>query len=180
MPATKHPRQLKPFTRSPGFTLLELMITIALAAILLGVALPSFTGVINSNRVTNKSNDLVGALNIARGQAPFLGHRVSVCASADGTSCSGSTAWNAGWIVFVDGGAAGVVDGDDVVLNVYPSINPKDSLSTAVNVVSFDAQGAASAALFTLKPQPCKGTQRRDIDVASTGRISLRRLDCTP
>lgn len=161
-----------------GFTMVELMITIAVAAILLAIALPSFRSTINNNRVTNRSNDLVGALNVARLEALSRGRTVSVCASADGASCSGSTAWNAGWIVFVDGGTAGVVDGSDVVLRSWPALDAQDALDTTVKFVSFNGQGAASATTFTLKPRSCSATQRRDIDLSSAGRISLRRLAC--
>jgi type IV fimbrial biogenesis protein FimT len=52
-----------------GFTLLELMITIAIAGILVGVAIPSFTSIITSNRLTAYANELVTALNLARNEA---------------------------------------------------------------------------------------------------------------
>jgi type IV fimbrial biogenesis protein FimT len=164
---------------SRGFTLIELMITILVAAILLGVALPEFRTTINNNRMANTSNDLVNAMNIARAEAISRGSAVSVCASADGAACSASTAWNAGWIVFTDTGVAGTVDGTDAVLRVWPGLQSADSLVTAVKFVSFSAQGAASTqALFTLKPNVCVGTQHRDIDLQLSGRISLRRLPC--
>jgi type IV fimbrial biogenesis protein FimT len=156
----------------------ELMITIAVAAILLGIALPSFRSTIDGNRITGKANELVGALNLARSEALSRGRAVSACASSDGASCSGSTAWSAGWIVFVDGGTAGVVDGGDLVLRMWPAIDARDTLEADVDFVSFNAQGTASATTFTLKPQSCSSTQRREIDLSSAGRISLRRLAC--
>lgn len=164
-----------------GFTLIEMMITIAVAAILLGLALPSFRGVINNNRVTAEANDLVGALNVARAEAVSRGRPVSVCASADGTACSDSTEWDAGWITFVDGGTAGTVDGSDIVLRAWPRIDARDALTANVNFVRFDSQGVSNAAtLFTLKPLSCGGDQRRDIELVASGRISLRRLACSP
>ncbi|MBS0590849.1 MAG: GspH/FimT family pseudopilin [Proteobacteria bacterium] len=161
-----------------GFTLLELIVTIAIAAILLGIALPSFRGPLDNNRVAGKASELAGALSVARAEALSRGRTVSVCASADGTSCSASTAWGAGWIVFVDGSVIGKVDGTDVVLRVSPAIDAKDALNASVSAVSFSAQGMAGATTFTLKPQSCSANQRRDIVVAATGKVSLRQVAC--
>ena len=165
-----------------GFTLIELMITILVAAVLLGVALPEFRTTINNNRVANKSNDLVNAFNIARAEALSRGNPVSVCAAnALGTGCSNSTAWNGGWIVFTDTGVAGTVDGADVVLRTWPALDAADLLVAPVAFVSFTAQGvttAAAAQTFSLTPHVCVGKQVRSIDLNPGGRVSLRRSMC--
>jgi type IV fimbrial biogenesis protein FimT len=84
---------------SRGFTMIELMITVALVAIVLSLAYPSFVSVINSNRLAGASNDLIGDLQYARSEAIRRNSRVSVCASADGSTCGGGN-W-ANWIVRV-------------------------------------------------------------------------------
>lgn len=85
-----------------GFTLIELMVTISVIAILIAIGMPSFISVINSNRLTAQSNEVVAALQLARVEAVRQNRRAIVCGSSDGATCSGSTAWNAGWITFLD------------------------------------------------------------------------------
>lgn len=85
-----------------GFTLIELMVTVSVLAILIAIGMPSFVSVINSNRLTAQSNEVVAALQLARVEAVRQNRRAIVCGSADGSTCSGSTAWNTGWITFLD------------------------------------------------------------------------------
>jgi prepilin-type N-terminal cleavage/methylation domain-containing protein len=95
--------------RTAGFTLLELMISIALIGILLALAGPSFRDFTSSNRVTAANNDLITAFNLARGEASRRSTPVTICASADGTTCGDATNWASGWIVFQNPGTAGVI-----------------------------------------------------------------------
>lgn len=89
--------------RSRGFTLLELMMTLAVAAILVGVAVPSFGGMwLDAQRVT-AVNALVHGIFLARTTAIVRHHVVSICRSADGQTCSNQmTDWQQGWMVFVN------------------------------------------------------------------------------
>jgi len=86
-----------------GFTLIELLITLVVAGVLAVVAIPSFKTTIYNNRLVTEANDLLAALLYARSQAITQGasqaHNVTVCASSDGATCSGSTNWQNGWIV---------------------------------------------------------------------------------
>src|SRR5215472_3186299 len=86
--------------RQRGFTLTELMVAVSIVAILLGIGVPSYRYITNSYRVSSEVNGLLGDLMYARSEAIKEGQDVTLCASADGATCSGSTAWNAGWIVF--------------------------------------------------------------------------------
>ena len=87
-----------------GFTLMELMVTLAVASVLLGLAVPNFRDFIRNSRLTSAANDLIGALNAARTEAIKRQLPVAVCATGDATAsppvCSGG-AYTA-WVVWVD------------------------------------------------------------------------------
>jgi type IV fimbrial biogenesis protein FimT len=94
---------------SKGFTLVELMVTIAVLAILLTLGVPSFTAVINNNRLAAGANEFAAALQHARMEAMRRNTRVIVCRSDDQVSCSAGSEWRA-WVVFVDRDRDGVAD----------------------------------------------------------------------
>src|SRR5262245_17906118 len=86
---------------SRGFTLIELMITIAVLAIGSALAYPSFSGAIKSNRVATATNSFIAAFNLARSEAIRSNRRGGVCPSTDGQGCDG-TDWNAGYMAYED------------------------------------------------------------------------------
>ena len=85
-----------------GFTLIETLVVIAIVAILLGIAVPSYTYITNSYRMTGEVNGLLGDAQFARSEAIKEGNQVILCSSTNGTSCAGVTTWQLGWIVCVD------------------------------------------------------------------------------
>ncbi|MGB5065269.1 MAG: GspH/FimT family pseudopilin, partial [Candidatus Competibacter sp.] len=72
--------------RKSGFTLIELMITVALAAIVLTLGVPAFQETIRNNRLATTVNDFISSLNLTRSEAIKRGTRVTLCKSANGTS----------------------------------------------------------------------------------------------
>jgi prepilin-type N-terminal cleavage/methylation domain-containing protein len=120
-------------SRPAGFTLIELMLVVAMIAILTVIAAPSLRDVISNARMTSAANDLLTDLSIARAEAVKRGAPTAVCTSNNGTSCT-ATAWSQGWIIFSDsgpdkGGTSGAVDGGlplpdtDTVLKIVPAID---------------------------------------------------------
>lgn len=85
---------------SSGFTLIELMIVIVIAAILLTVAVPSFQDLIRRNTVESMQAKMTTAVSTARTEAASRNSMVTVCASEDGETCGDATDWSRGWIVF--------------------------------------------------------------------------------
>ena len=126
--------------RSGGFSLLELMITVAVAAILMALAVPSFTSLINNNRLTSGSNALVTAMHHARSEAVRRNARVTLCASADGATCAGTGNWQ-GWVTLVTTGGE--------VLRTYALKAPLQGAS-ATQRVDFRPDGLARDAAGNL------------------------------
>lgn len=125
---------------SAGFSLVELVSVILIAATLMAIGVPSFRAVTNSNRLSSEINGLLGDMQFARSEAVKEGLSVSVCSSADSVSCSGSADWSSGWIVFSDPTHSGVVDAGESILRVQKALKTGDSLK--------DKAGALSAATF--------------------------------
>lgn len=122
-----------------GFTLIELMTTLAVVAVLVTIGIPGFRDFIFNTRMVAETNDLVTSLNFARSEAVRRNAVVSVCASVDGSACSGSSDWSAGWIVFNGNGnqAAGSAD----VLRVNGAVSGMSVTATGASYVRFSPLG---------------------------------------
>lgn len=168
--------------KQAGVTLLELLITLSIAAILVTLTAPSFQDLIRRNRATTQSNELLTALNLARSEAVKRGRRVSVCSSANPMVatpvCSGSSNWATGWIVFVDTSTSDASVTVGQVLRVWSASAGVTLTATAANV-RFKGTGEAIDPLdFTLAPTGCAGTQARAIDVNPIGRAAVTETAC--
>jgi len=106
-----------------GFTLVEVVVTMVVAAILVSLAIPAFTTVIKNNRLATATNALVGAIGLARSEAIRRNARVTLCKSSDGASCTTAGNWSDGWIVFIDRNSNAAVDTGEDVLRVSEPVN---------------------------------------------------------
>lgn len=168
-----------------GFTLVELMITLAVAIIVMGIGIPSFLKMVSTNQAAGYSNDLVMAIRLARSEAVKRGSSVAVCASnADQTACSGSD-WNNGWIVFSDDNSDGIVNVGEEIHRVW-SIPTDERADLAFqgaspNSIRFDPSGGNSAdaqSQVAFKKSDCHANEARQITISITGRASLDHVAC--
>ncbi|MHB8473215.1 MAG: GspH/FimT family pseudopilin [Gammaproteobacteria bacterium] len=163
-----------------GFTLIELVVTISVAAILMALAVPSFRSTIQNNRVTGQANEFITSLTMARSEAVKRGRNAYVCISSDGATCKG-TNWAVGWLIWVSGNTAGTWDATETTLRVHEALPTGSTLTEAGGAASvqFNPDGSAGAAVtFTLSAAGCTGNQRRTISVSATGQPSVATLAC--
>lgn len=171
-----------PGRHGAGFTLIELMITIAIAAILLTIGVPGFRDLIINNRIASQTNELVTAINMARSEAVKRGEPVTVCASSDQATCSLSRNWATGWITIVDNQTSGNPDVKEV-LRVWTSLGDdtnlnKDNGDTSV-YVRYQTNGTVGeTSVFTYNIDGCSGLFQRTLSISAAGRVSTTKQNC--
>jgi len=166
-------------SRMQGLTLPELLATIAVAAIVLGIAVPGFRELFVQNRLTTRINHLVLDLNLARSEAVKRGGPTVVLCKKnpdpDHTSCSTETnhIWETGWIVFVDLDNDSVAGANEILrtqLRLPTGFTLRASSGFADAVVYRSTGATTATGLFVL----CAGndlTRSRAVFINALGHI---------
>lgn len=164
-----------------GFTLVELIVAISIAAILLAIAVPSYSSSQLNSQLRVSANDLIGSINLARSEAIKRGTTVTLCASADGESCGGE--WHEGWLVLRE---ADALHDEAVILQSVTGIPAGFQLTESSDnaALLFQSTGVeATAATFKLcRSSPEPGSQERIVSMDATGRAFVKRTstgDCS-
>jgi len=156
---------------------MELLVTITVVGILMAIAVPSFRYVTTANRSSSEINALLGDMQIARGEAMKEGQFVTICASIDGATCAGSTAWNRGWIVFsgVPPFAAG-----DLYIKIQRPFSSADTLASnhGITAITFNREGVAwnlgQGFTFTLRDSSANAQYTRCLSGTLVGALSTQ------
>lgn len=180
--------------KNAGFTLIELIVTMGLAAIILTLAVPSFQTTLQNNRRTTQVNEFISAFNIARSEAIKRGVQVRICKSSDGASCntvtcdagSGANCWEQGWVIFADMNSDGALDAGELI-NVHGALSSKLTLrpsSTFADWVAYLGNGTSigsnSATSDTDDNRTFRICDARGVDQArfavinTAGRLTIR------
>lgn len=155
-----------------GFTLIELMVTIAVLAVVISLAAPSFSNMLQENRLSALANELQGTLQLARSEAVKLRSDVVVCRSnsapdPDDLDCDDGTDWTVGWLM---------MSGADV-LKVWDPIQGVQ-VEGPNGGITFRSNGMASEQEWSITDSACTGQQKRTLNVNATGNTTLSKGNC--
>lgn len=154
----------QPSLKQCGFTLLELIITVAIVAILSAAAIPSFSELMMKSRLTNQARDLLAGSLMARSEAIKRNQTVTLCASNNGATCTGT--WVNGWIVLT---------ADNTVVHSHGAAPTGFLINSALTNITFNASGlgASMTTLTICKSTPAVGSEERVVTISGTGRPSI-------
>lgn len=158
---------------SRGFTLIELMITLAVVAIIAALTAPAIGNFIDSGRMTTATNAVVTELVFTKSEAVKRSTPVTYCASSDLATCTGT--WDAGWIVFVDNDGDATVDagdGDEILRRATAPLNGL-AVKSARSAVTFQPRGTTFSTNTMTLCSSNTGIENRAIVLSQVGRHRL-------
>ena len=163
--------------KNSGFTLLELIIVMALVAVVMTFAIPAMQTFTQNDRLTSNINLFIGHLAYARSEAVTRSQQIVVCASNDGVSCSGG--WTDGWIIFVDADADNAFTVGEEVIRAQQGLGVDNTISTTGigTQIIYDNRGFVTAASVG-SLQLCDGRSGdygKTVRITNTGRARLEK-----
>ncbi|TWO69168.1 prepilin-type N-terminal cleavage/methylation domain-containing protein [Caenimonas sedimenti] len=181
---TPNPTPLRP--RDRGLSLVELLVTLAIAALMMGMAAPSMAAIMNSSKLASTSNTFLAGLRLARSEAIRRGGRVAMCKSSDGVHCADAGGWEQGWIIFHDPNGNSVVDPEERLIQRIEAPDPGVVLTGTPSVaraITFMGNGrnrtmagGMQAGTLTLCNKRDAGGPGRRIVISSGGRARVQPL----
>jgi type IV fimbrial biogenesis protein FimT len=149
-------------------TLIELMVTIVILAVLIGIGVPSFRNASLGARLGSVANDLLASIQLARSEAIKRNETVTLCTSTDGTTCAASqVSWEQGWVIL--NAAGNVLDVRQAIPGGY-----KVTRSGGTTAIRFQPIGiGATTATFTVCRSSPVGSQERVVTVNASGSAAV-------
>ena len=175
--AQNHPRITM---RAGGFTLIELMITISIVAVIAMIGIPAMGDFILNNRIRSQSGNLMLQLTHARSEAMRTASRVTICPGTSG-GCADITSeweWENGWVAFIDTNSNAALDTGETVISVSAALDGNNTLRSTVfsTYISFrhdGSSGPGQGGSFALCDSRGFGDDARAIVIALIGRIKV-------
>ncbi|MFT4652382.1 MAG: type IV fimbrial biogenesis protein FimT [Patiriisocius sp.] len=174
MPGQQKPRYnnlYKPVTEK-GMTLLEMLIALAVVAIVLTVVAPSVQTILAKNRTTSEINELSAVIQFARFTAIDQTSTAVLCPSANYSTCS--TNWNNPKIVFIDANNNNTRDTSEPLLMSTTAIASSNTMTGPTTAISFLDSGAANASTsIKICPNTNENKLARSININAQGRVRM-------
>ncbi len=160
-----------------GITLIEVLLTLVIAAVLMSIAIPSYKTLSTRNQVVAQSNQLVAAMHLARSEAIKRGLPITLCKGVGNRCVTSGPGWEQGWLVFVDDNANGQRNRGEIVIQKWPESTAKVTIQGSAQVakrITFNRFGAATGTAGTLTVCGADGnpSHASGINVGTTGRIT--------
>lgn len=156
--------------REEGFTLIELMVTIAVLAIVMAIATPSFSNIILSNRIDSTAQELYGAIQLARSEAVKRKGPVHVCRSnATMDACANGTDWSDGWLILPE---------NDGALKVWQEVQGTAVTGPDGGVTFFGSGMTSAEEELAVTAPDCANNQKRTITIRRVGSSTLKKGTC--
>lgn len=161
-----------------GFTLVELLVAIAVLSILVAIGVPTFNQVTLTSKLRAYSNEIVASSSLARSEAIKRNAIVTMCVSSDGVNCE-ADGWEEGWIIFQDADTDGVVDSTETLIQRQPPTDTGFQIVAAVDTLNFQPSGvgATTTSLKVCRSSPSVGGVERLVTISATGRTTVTNTD---
>jgi type IV fimbrial biogenesis protein FimT len=166
--------------KATGATLTELLVVLAIAAILVALAIPGFASLVHSSRLSAATTELLVSLHLARSEAIKRNARTVICISANGSTCASGGGWHQGWLIFHDANNNAALDPGETVIHASQALPASIRLtgnSTVSKYVSYSPSGgtksvtgAFQAGTLTVCNESATSTPGRRVVISSTGR----------
>lgn len=159
-----------------GFTLIELMVAVAVVGVVVAIGMPSFGELLKNNRMVTQANTIIASLHQARSETINRGISVRIEPLVAGTD------WSAGWQLRIDGSNPSDNDFDDdvdIVIRSYEALKQSTLTSTVDNIIYLPDGSVSAAAVLTLIANECTREHKRIISIKLSGFIWLDPNDRT-
>ena len=150
--------------RVRGYSLYEILMTLTLVAVIVGLGLPSYSGVVARNRQHVEINALFHAIHVARKESIMRRRVVTICPSVDGQACNPGRDWSSGWIMF-----------ENTDKDPPPRRDPGEPL-LQVHEVGDNVRITANRLAFTLRATRKRATNGTFVVCDSAGKITPKAL----